>query len=94
MDNMYDNIGGKIKRLAKWTFIVEAIGAIIAGLVLMGRYGSTYTDLVCGFLLFVGGPIVAWVSSWLLYAFGELVEDTHAIREKYARDLFEPKKLR
>ena len=30
----------------------------------------------------VGGPIVALVSTWTLYAFGELVEDVHAIRNK------------
>lgn len=30
--------------------------------------------------LIIGGPIVAWVGSWILYAFGELVEDVHALR--------------
>ena len=35
LDILYGNIGGKIKKMAKWIFIVEAIGAIIAGLVLM-----------------------------------------------------------
>ena len=32
---MYDNIGGKIKSLAKAVFIVEAIAAVIAGIALM-----------------------------------------------------------
>ena len=31
---MYDNIGGKIKGLAKAMFIFEAIGAVITGFVL------------------------------------------------------------
>ena len=31
----YDNIGEKIKNLAKWAFIVEAIGAVITGIFLM-----------------------------------------------------------
>ncbi len=76
---MYDNIGGKIKGLAKTMFIVEAIGAIITGLVLL----SIDEDLIgYGLLTLVCGPIVAWVGSWLLYAFGELVEDVHAIRNK------------
>lgn len=88
MDNLYEDIGGKIKGLAKGTFIVEAIGAIIAGLVLLANENGF------GLILLLGGPIVAWVSSWLLYAFGELVEDIHAMRDKYAKDFFAPKKLR
>ena len=73
LDNLYENIGGKIKNLAKWIFIIEAIGAIITGLVLL----FTDEDLILyGLLTLVGGPIVAYVSSWILYAFGELVEKT------------------
>ncbi len=68
---MYDNIGGKIKGLAKATFIVEAIAAVITGIALM----ATDEDLIgYGLLVMLLGPIVAWVSSWLLYAYGELVD--------------------
>jgi len=70
---MYDNIGGKIKGLAKIMFIVEAIGAVITGIVLL----ATDDDLIfSGLLTLFCGPITAWVSSWVLYAFGELVEKT------------------
>ena len=73
LDNLYENIGSKIKNWAKWIFIIEAIGAIITGLVLL----FTDEDLILyGFLTLVCGPIVAWVSSWILYGFGELVEKT------------------
>ena len=79
LDNLYENIGSKIKNWAKWIFIVEAIGAIITGVVLM----ATDEDLIVyGLLTLVCGPIIAWVGSWILYAFGELVEDIHAIRNK------------
>lgn len=76
MDSLYENVGGKIKRLAKWMFIVEAISAFIAGIVLAADTDVLYI------LLCIVGPIVAWVSSWVLYAFGELVEDVHAMRNK------------
>ena len=65
---MYDNIGGKIKGLAKATFIVEAIAAIIVGIVLLVE-----EEWWCTLILFCG-PIVAWVSSWLLYGFGEIID--------------------
>ena len=59
--------------MVKWIFIVEAIGAVITGLVLIG----TDEHLVLyGFLTMILGPIVAWIGSWILYAFGELVEKT------------------
>lgn len=79
LDFLYENIGGKIKTLAKWTFIVEGIGAIITALALI----FTDEDLIlAGLLTLICGPIVAWISSWILYAFGELVEDIHALRNK------------
>jgi hypothetical protein len=82
-DNLYDNIGGKIKGWAKWIFIVEAIGAVIAGIALMVDAGDIDTlQFVMGIVTVVFGPLVAYVSSWLLYAFGQLVEDIHIIRIK------------
>lgn len=87
LDNLYENIGGKIKNWAKWIFIIEAIGAIITGLVLL----FTDEDLILyGLLTLVCGPIVAWVGSWLLYAFGELVEDIHLIKIKTVGEIIKP----
>lgn len=67
---MYNNIGGKIKILALVTAIVEAAGSVIAGIALMAEDD----DLIpVGLLLWFVGPLVAWISSWLLYGFGELI---------------------
>lgn len=80
-DFLYQNIGSKIKIWAKWIFIIEALGSIITGLSML--IASTDGDDYLFFWSLVPlcvGPIVAFVSTWILYAFGELVEDTHAIR--------------
>ena len=71
LDQLYENIGSKLKNLAKGVFIVEALGAIITGITLLGE-----ELLLPGLLTAVLGPIIAWISSWVLYAFGELVEKT------------------
>ena len=71
---MYDNIGEKIKGLAKVMFIVEAIAAVIGGIVLLG-----YEFLAIGWLTLFLGPVVAWISSWLLYGFGELIDNVCTI---------------
>lgn len=76
MDSWYANIGKKIKNWAKWIFIVEAISAVISGFCVL------FSDLWwVGLLVIIFGPIVAWVSSWILYAFGELVDKTMANEE-------------
>ena len=79
LDKLFDNIGAKIKTLAKWTFIVEAVSAIITGITLLfDEY------ILAGLLTLFCGPIVAWVSSWILYGFGELVESTCTLRQQNA----------
>ncbi len=65
---MYDKIGSKIKGLAKVIFIVEAIVTVITGIALIS------SDVDIGILVIALGPIIAWVSSWLLYGFGELID--------------------
>ena len=77
-DTLYDNIGDKIKKWAKLIFIVEAIGAVITGFVFLIDWGLE--DGWWALLIIIFGPVVALVSSWSLYAFGQLVEDTREIR--------------
>ena len=79
---MYDNIGRKIKGLAKAIFIVESIVSVVAGMILLSISDNLILSGVISILL---GPLVAWVSSWLLYGFGELIDKTCAI-ERNTRD--------
>lgn len=78
----FDNIGRKIKGWAKAIFALEAIAALIGGLALM----STDEDAVAiGLLIAILGPIVAWISSWLLYGYGQLIENSDIVAEEYRR---------
>lgn len=79
LDNLYTDIGNKIKKLAKWIFIVETIGAIITGFVFLGNSNEG-----SGLIILLAGPILAWISSWALYAFGQLVDDVNALRNQNA----------
>ena len=70
---MYNNIGKKIKMLAQISFYVLAAAAFIVGIVLM----IADDDLIPFALpIMFGGPLVFWISSWMLYGFGELVDKT------------------
>ena len=81
----FDNIGGKIKNLAKlscWiTILLIWIAAPISFIALVS---DDWTAELCWIpLVFaVIGPVFVWIGSWTMYAFGEFVEDIHAIRNK------------
>ena len=60
---MYDNIGKKIKGLAKGFFIAGAVLTFIAGVSVM----AVDEDLiVIGLPVMLLGPIISWISSWIL----------------------------
>ncbi|OLA93426.1 MAG: hypothetical protein BHW64_06815 [Candidatus Melainabacteria bacterium LEY3_CP_29_8] len=70
---MYNNIGNKIKYLAKTAFIVGAIISVIIGILLITAGLNGIITPVGVLILFVG-PFISWLSSWLLYGFGELID--------------------
>ena len=66
---MYSDIGGKIKILARMIFLIEAIASVVGGFALWVELEEWWCILIL-----IGGPILAWVSSWLLYGFGEIID--------------------
>ena len=72
---MYNNIAGKIKLLAKIGFIVETIAIVIAGIGIL-LTDDEVINILTGVLVMAMGPFAAGASSWVLYGFGELIENT------------------
>lgn len=64
---MFDNIGGKIKGFAK---VVAWLGIILS--VIIG-FLSIETG---GILIIIIGSVSSWVGSFVLYGFGQLVENS------------------
>ena len=77
-DNLFKNIGEKLQCWAEGLFYLEVVSAIIGGICLIIADDGN----AAGPILLFGGPFVAWISSAILYSFGQLVEDVHAIRNK------------
>ena len=68
---MYTDIGKKIKGLTKAVVIIGIILCFIIGIVIM----TSDEDLIgIGLLVMVAGALVFWLSSWLLYGYGELID--------------------
>ena len=70
---MYNDIGKKIKGLAKCIALTGALSAIIVGIFIITKNKE---NALAGVIVLIAGPIVTWVSSWELYAFGELIDKT------------------
>lgn len=71
MEKLYGNIGAKIKMLAKISCVVMAVGSFLGGLIMVCLEDALWS---IGFPMMFGGPIMAWIGSWILYAFGEITE--------------------
>lgn len=83
----FDNIGEKIKNLAKWscwiTILLIWIATPITFIALVADEWTAHLWWV-PLLSAIVGPVVVWIESWMIYAFGEFVEDIHAMRNKTA----------
>ena len=82
LDNLYSNIGTKIKNFVKWCFLVETIAIVIGGFILL----LTSIEEIGGVALIVVpvaaavSILVSFVLSWIAYAFGDLVENANETR--------------
>jgi len=83
---MWDNISEKIKLLAKVIAWVGIISSVISGISLIsqgidlnqssrsGRDGELFIFL--GIASLIGGSIISWISSFFMYGFGELINNS------------------
>lgn len=77
-NNMYRNIGSKIKVLAIVLCILGMLFSLIGGVVFMylTTFGFNYVELwniVVGIVIMIVGSFVSWVSQFMLYGFGEII---------------------
>ncbi|MBO2516101.1 MAG: hypothetical protein CW338_02320 [Clostridiales bacterium] len=79
---MFDDIGNKIMNLTKIVCTILIVLNCIAGLVgfigclISGSVGAAFICLLGGVI----GCLFAWISGFLMYGLGQLIDDTHAIR--------------
>ncbi len=73
---MFENIGSKIKTLAKIIFWIEVAGAVIGGISVAG---IDEEFILLAFLIWIAGPLLAWVSSWFVYGYGQLIENSDTL---------------
>ena len=70
---MFDDIGEKIKSLAYAVFCVGIISSIIYGFVMAGTDENL---ILLGFVIIIAGSLISLMSSYIIYGFGQLIENT------------------
>ena len=85
---MFSNIGGKIKTTAAVCCWIVIIASVISGIAMMAN------DMVAeGLIVIVVGALSGWISSFGLYGFGELIENSSIIANLMAKQDAEKSKL-
>ena len=74
---MFDDIGSKIKTLARVVCWIGIALTGITGILVMSReFGD---NVLFGGAILIVGPLSSWIGSSFLYGFGELIEKTTEI---------------
>ena len=71
---MFRNIGEKIKGLAMVITVAGILASICAGIVLL-----TMNQIRLAIIVACVGSLISWISSFLLYGFGQLVDNSDRI---------------
>lgn len=83
---MFNNIGSKIKAVAKFICYAGISLSVIGGLI-MWVVGVIYEQnfFVNGLVIMTVGFMCSWLGSLATYGFGELIENTAVIAELMAK---------
>ena len=76
---MFDNIGNKIKKLATFITTIGITASIIVALFIIMNQSSLW---VVAFLIAILGSLVSWLGSFLLYGYGELIDQATISNKK------------
>lgn len=85
---MFDNIGRKIKGLAKVLCLVGIAVSAIGAIALWCANSYYQSTIVPGFIVLIVGSVGSWLSSLFTYGFGELIDRVISIDEKQASQSF------
>ncbi len=75
---MFNEIGKKIKGLAS---VIAWLGIIASAI--MGFTSMRFSALA-GILIIAIGALASWISSFMLYGYGELIDQTSQMNEKFS----------
>ena len=79
---MYENIGSKMKSIAKGLAIIGIVFSCISGIVFMFKM-----QLIVGLLIALLGSFASWFSSLTMYGIGELIVNSESLMSQSSKIL-------
>lgn len=83
---MFTNIGHKIMTLAKVLCWIGMALSLISGITMIVAGNNAYTQYgpagLAGALVIIIGCLGSWIGSFVLYGFGQLIENSEEIKSK------------
>lgn len=73
---MFDDIGDKLKTVAKVFCWIGIVFSVIMAIVLFASNDRYNPTILPGFICLIIGPLASWLGSLTLYGFGELIDLT------------------
>ena len=86
---MYKNIGQRIKELAQLNAGIGIAVSIVIGVKFIFSGIENAPEIVLGVLIILLGSFLSWISSFVLYGFGQLVDNSDLIAEKIMNEVQE-----
>ncbi len=92
---MFENVGKRIKEIAKLLFAIGVVLSVLLFIVMLilaipnfdyGDEALGVVFLLIGIFSIIIGPVISWLSVLLLYAFGELVQKTCNLEKTFCED--------
>ena len=83
-EKMFNNIGKKIKSYAKWVCFCGIGASVIGGLRVLTEAGDAGEFVICliiAIIIIAVGGFVSWVSSFTVYGFGQMVDNSDKLVE-------------
>lgn len=81
---MFNNVSKIIQNLAIVFFILGLIASFVVAIILW-----SYEEVGLGFLVWIGGSIVSYLSSIMLYGYGKIIENQETLIELQSGILIE-----
>lgn len=78
---MFKNIGKKVKTVAEVLFWFDVVLCVLLGIVIIvaAVMEEQASAVLTGFLVMILGPVISWLSAIMVYAFGELVDNSTTV---------------
>lgn len=80
--NTYSNLGKKFCRAAVISAIIGIALSALSPFILTVSFTFEWDDLLIPLMCIFGFGILLFINSFLFYAFGQKLDDIHALREK------------